>query len=92
MDLIVAYQGRDIAIQVKRSVSPVGIQGVQEVAAGARHYACDEAALICDTGFTKSAEGLAATTGVHLIIAADSVHLEQQVESFLGGEKRTGKR
>lgn len=66
VDLIVRKDGLSLAVQCKRSSSPVGNKAVQEAAAGMIHYAAKEAWVVSDADFTPAARRLANTTGVQL--------------------------
>lgn len=65
-DLIVTHRDRRIAVQCKRSASPVGVRAVQEVIAAQRYYGTDEAWVISNSGFTVAAKKLASVSAVRL--------------------------
>lgn len=66
VDILAERGGRSYAIQCKNYESPAGNAAVQEAYAGREYYDCDEAAVICPSGFTRSARELADSTGVRL--------------------------
>ncbi len=66
-DLIISFKGRRIAVQCKRQASAVGNSSVQEVTAAKRFYKCDEAWVVTNSRFTKSALELARANEVTLI-------------------------
>jgi restriction system protein len=78
VDLLARVQGRLIAIQCKRSASPVGNKAVQEAHAGQQFYDADEAWVVSDAPFTRSARQLAGTIGVELI---DFRQIDEKVAS-----------
>jgi restriction system protein len=55
-----------IDIQAKRYSKPVGNKAVQEVIAAKAYYRCDEALVISNNSYTKSAKDLAQKVGVSL--------------------------
>ena len=67
VDLVVEVGGKKVAIQCKLYAEPVGNDSVQQVVAGRIVYKCDEAMVVTNSTFTKSAEELAAATNVHLV-------------------------
>ncbi|WP_132254533.1 restriction endonuclease [Methylobacterium segetis] len=65
---IVAERDRvRLVVQCKRYGKPVGNAAVQEVAAAARYWSGDMAAVVTNAGFTPAARKLAAATGVLLL-------------------------
>lgn len=66
VDILAERNGKSYAIQCKNYAGAVGNFAVQEAFAGAQHYGCDLAAVICPGTFTRGAKELAATTGVLL--------------------------
>jgi len=66
VDILAERNGKTYAIQCKNYAGAVGNFAVQEAFAGAEHYGCDLAAVICPGTFTRGAKELAATTGVLL--------------------------
>lgn len=67
VDLLACRDGVRLAVQAKHYTSPVGNKAVQEVAAGAIHYAATHSAVVTGAGFTPAARSLAASTGVFLL-------------------------
>jgi hypothetical protein len=67
VDLIVAFKGRRIAIQVKGYFNSVSNSAVQEAYAGKGYYNCHGCAVITNSRFTSSARDLAAKVGCVLI-------------------------
>lgn len=55
VDLIVAFRGRRIAVQVKGYFNSVSNGAVQEAYAGMGYYNCDSCAVITNSRFTPSA-------------------------------------
>ena len=66
VDILAERNGKSYAIQCKNYAGAVGNFAVQEAFAGAQHYGCECAAVICPGTFTRGAKELAATTGVIL--------------------------
>jgi restriction system protein len=64
---IIVRQGRTIVIQAKCYQQSVGNAAVQEVHAARIHYAADEAWVVTNSTFTRSARELATSTGVRLV-------------------------
>jgi restriction system protein len=60
-------ESEKFAIQVKRSIGPVGISAVQEVIGGIYYYDCDTAMVITNAFYTPSAIELAKKAKVELI-------------------------
>ena len=69
-----------ICIQCKRYSNPVGNKAVQEIIAGKQFYGGTHAVVVSNAGFTKSAETLAAKTGVILISDIELEKLEDYIE------------
>lgn len=67
VDLLAAAGDKTVAVQCKRSGSPIGNKAIQEVAAGRIHYGADEAWVVSDADFTPSARRLAQTNQVKLL-------------------------
>lgn len=65
-DLILEKDGRRIAAQVKRWKRTVGVEAVQQIAAGMKHYNADEGMVITNSHFTANARTLAKSNGVEL--------------------------
>lgn len=66
-DLIMKKDQTKIAVQAKRYLKNVGIKSVQEIAAAKSHYQVQDAWVVTNSFFTKSAVKLAGSTGVRLI-------------------------
>jgi len=66
-DVIAEHGDVRLVVQCKRYAKPVGNGAVQEVAAAARHWSGDLAAVVSNAGFTPAARKLAASTGVLLL-------------------------
>ena len=66
VDILAERNGKTYAIQCKNYAGTVGNFAVQEAFAGAQHYGCEYAAVICPGTFTRGAKELAASTGVLL--------------------------
>ncbi len=64
---IIVRQGRTIVIQAKCYQQSVGNAAVQEVHTARAHYAADEAWVVTNSTFTRSARELAKSTGVRLV-------------------------
>lgn len=67
IDLILEKEEKLIVVQCKRSATAIGNKAVQEAAAGKNHYSADEAWVVSDAEYTKSARQLAKTNSVKLI-------------------------
>lgn len=67
LDLLVRFGDHKIGVQCKRSAGAVGNGAVQEAAAGRAYYDADEAWVVSDAPFTRSARQLADSLGVRLI-------------------------
>lgn len=66
VDILAERNGKRYAIQCKNYEGAVGNFAVQEAYAGAQHYGCEIAVVICPCEFTRAAKELAASTGVLL--------------------------
>jgi hypothetical protein len=66
-DLFVSRFGKKIVIQAKNYSGSVGNAAVQEAISAKRFYACDEAMVVTNSYFTKSAHDLAEATAVRLV-------------------------
>lgn len=66
-DLFVTRLGKKIVIQAKNYSGNVGNAAVQEAIAAKNFYSCDEAMVVTNSYFTRSALELANTTGVRLV-------------------------
>ena len=70
VDLLARWEGRLVAIQVKRQMGTVGNGAVQEVTAGRQFYGADEAWVVTNSSFSASALALAQKTAVKLVDGA----------------------
>lgn len=77
VDVIAVKKGRKVVIQAKCYQGSVGNSAVQEVAAGKQFYKADEAYVVTNSSFTKSAVELAHANNVVLWGRAD---LEQKLD------------
>ncbi|WP_332631998.1 restriction endonuclease [Halalkalibacter flavus] len=66
-DVLIEKDGFKIAIQAKRYQGNVGIKAVQEIQSAMLYYKSDEAWVITNSNYTKSAKELAEKTGVRLV-------------------------
>lgn len=66
-DVVAERDGIRLVVQCKRYGKPVGNAAVQEVAAAARYWGSDVAAVVSNAGFTPAARKLAGATGVLLL-------------------------
>lgn len=66
VDLLATYGDVKVAIQCKKSSSPVGNKAVQEIVSGAKHYQSSHPVVVTNSTFTNSASSLAQTNGVTL--------------------------
>lgn len=78
---VVATKG-DVAlgIQCKRYSGSVGNKAVQEAFSGAKHMGLNNAAVLSNADFTKSAKELAASTGVLLLSPEDIPALSERTD------------
>lgn len=58
--------GVRICVQCKKSVSPVGVQAVQEVIGAMYHYHCSKGTVVTTSTFTPNAKELASEAGIEL--------------------------
>lgn len=75
-DLLLEKNGQNIVVQAKRYGSNVGIQAIQEVFTAQHYFDCDEAWVVTNSRFTKSAQMVAGKVNVRLIG-------RDELESFL---------
>lgn len=66
-DLILKKDNRKIVVQAKRYSKNVGIRAVQEIRAAKEHYQADEAWVVTNQEYTKSAIELSKTSKVKLV-------------------------
>ena len=69
------HSGFKVAIQTKLYSKPVGNKAVQEVVASRIYYKTDEAMVVTNNTFTKSAKELASKTGTQLVNDKDLITL-----------------
>jgi restriction system protein len=75
-DLILTSDNEErIAVQAKRYSQPVGVNAIQEVNAAKAYYDCNEAWVVTNNRFTKSARELAEKTNVALIDRKELINL-----------------
>ena len=66
-DVLAELRGFRAVVQCKPYRNRCGNGAVQEVVGSRRHYDAHVMAVVCPAGFTKSAQALAASNGVHLL-------------------------
>ncbi|QKZ04851.1 restriction endonuclease [Pseudomonas eucalypticola] len=66
-DLFVSRFGKNMVIQAKNYTGAVGNAAVQQAISAKAFYGCDEAMVVTNSYYTKSAKELATTAGVRLI-------------------------
>lgn len=66
-DLFVSRFGKNMVIQAKNYTGSVGNSAVQQAISAKAFYGCDEAMVVTNSYYTKSAKELAATAGVRLV-------------------------
>lgn len=66
-DLFVTRFGKNMVIQAKNYTGSVGNAAVQQAISAKAFYGCDEAMVVTNSYYTKSAKDLAATAGVRLV-------------------------
>jgi restriction system protein len=83
-DIVATKDGLRYAVQCKGREMPAGVTAVQEAAAARSHYKTDYAVVISQSGYTKAARDLAASTRVVLVTdsgVADVEALTRSLES-----------
>jgi restriction system protein len=85
-DVIAECGGIRLVIQCKRYGKPVGNAAVQEVAAAARYWSGDMAAVVSNAGFTPAARKLSAATGV-LLLHHDDLAVLRPVRASVRGRR-----
>ncbi len=78
-DLFVSRFGKNMVIQAKNYTGAVGNAAVQQAISAKAFYGCDEAMVVTNSYFTKSAVELAATAGVRLV---DRVTLQGYLDDY----------
>ncbi|MNM71506.1 Restriction endonuclease [compost metagenome] len=66
-DLFVSRFGKNMVIQAKNYTGSVGNAAVQQAISAKAFYGCDEAMVVTNSYYTKSAKELATTAGVRLV-------------------------
>lgn len=66
-DVIAQRNGTKVVVQCKMYSLPVGNKAVQEAIAAKQHYLADEAWVVTNNTYTKSAKQLAISSGVKLL-------------------------
>lgn len=66
-DLFVSRFGKNMVIQAKNYTGSVGNAAVQQAISAKAFYGCDEAMVVTNSYYTKSAKDLATTAGVRLV-------------------------
>jgi restriction system protein len=79
VDVIASKGTETIAIQCKRYSDHAPNSAVQAVHAGAVHYGCNRALLVCLGGFSNSAVELSSSTSVELIDGEEYADLVQRI-------------
>lgn len=75
-DVLAEKGARKLVLQCKFYNGSVGNKAVQEVFAAKQHFGCNEAAVVATGGFTSSAQQLARTTGVYLLLHTELSKLD----------------
>jgi len=78
-DIVAERDGKRVVVQCKFYTKPVGNKAVQEVAAARLHERADQAVVVSNADYTKSARQLARTTGVLLLHHDDLASFGQSV-------------
>jgi HJR/Mrr/RecB family endonuclease len=89
-DLIFIYEGTKVVVQAKRWESSVGNSAIQEVYAAKGFYHCDEAWVITNSRYTKSAQDLAIQLNVKLFDNFDLSNFEDSFRKCFQIIKKTG--
>lgn len=79
-DLIISKFGEKIAVQAKRSESPIGNKAIQEVLGAMKMYGCDKGMVVTNNDFTTQAMELADKSNVELI---DGDKLEDLIREYM---------
>jgi restriction system protein len=79
VDVIAKRNDIILALQCKKLSSPAGNFSVQEVLGGVTYYRANMGAVVCPSGFTKSARQLANTSGVMLIHESELAHIFERI-------------
>lgn len=78
-DLFVTRFGKDMVIQAKNYSGSVGNSAVQQVISAKTFYGCDEAMVVTNSYFTRSAKELAESALVRLI---DRDELQKYLDDY----------
>ena len=70
-DVMAAKDGISVVLQCKLHKSAIGNKAVQEAFAAQQHYGAQAAVVVTNAAFTRAAETLSRTTGVHLCHYSD---------------------
>ncbi len=81
-DIVATKDGLRYAVQCKGREMPAGITAVQEAAAARSHYKTDYAVVISQSGYTKAAKDLAASTRVVLVTDFGMTDIEALARSL----------
>jgi restriction system protein len=80
-DIVAERDGKRLVVQCKFYTKPVSNKAVQEVAAARLHEGADQAVVVSNAPYTKSARQLAGTTGVLLLHHDDLASFDGQRKS-----------
>ncbi|VEF46918.1 type II restriction endonuclease family protein [Bacillus freudenreichii] len=72
--VLTSSEGKTIVVQAKRYKNNVGIKAVQEVGTSMPHYNADEAWVVTNSYYTKAAQTLAKSNGIHLYNRDDLIN------------------
>lgn len=86
-DLILTYKLQRIAVQAKRSKSPVGNSSVQEALAGAHYYNCGEAWVVTNNTFTTGGIKQAQSCSVQLFDRESVLDMQTEVRKMIENEE-----
>jgi len=78
-DILARKAGRTLVIQCKKYSKPVGNKAVQEVIAAREYTQADNAAVVSNSTYTKSAKALAHASQVHLWHHVDLLKLDKNL-------------
>lgn len=81
-DIVATKDGLRYAMQCKGREMPAGVTAVQEAAAARSHYKTDYAVVISQSGYTKAARDLAASTRVVLMTDSGMADVEALARSL----------
>jgi restriction system protein len=83
-DLLLKKDGKKIVVQAKRYKSNVGIQAVQEILGAQAYYKAQEAWVVTNSEYTKSAVALAHKSNVRLLDRNDLIKLQNKSDKTNG--------